>query len=489
MKKIVYSLVLIFACVISEAQTIAWSPAMDVASNTYDNLHPRVVTDRSGNPMVIWGRNSDASVFFSKWNGTGFTMPMKVNTSGLTIATAAWMGPDLASKGDTVYVVMKQTPENDSTKHIFISRSVNGGTTFSMPVQVDNIADSLSRFPVVTTDALGNPIVGFMKFDPSFGSARWAVAKSTDFGSTFATDTKASGWSGMGALVCDCCPGSITCSGNKVAMLYRDNLSNIRDMWGGISSNIGSSFTQGLGYDQGNWMLMYCPSSGPDGTIIGDTLYTAYMSGASGDELVYYNRTSLSSLSNSAGTPFTGQFVGLTQQNYPRVASAGNALATVWKQSVSGTDYLVSSFTNNATVGLYQMDTIASSYVMNGDVAMIDGKIFAVWQDFNSGTVKYRMGTYTSVTGITENIEQNSFSVYPNPANDYVNIHLSPSFQTQPLRISVCNALGKEILNNQSEITFGNILLNTKSFSNGVYFITLQSGTATCTKKIIVNNK
>lgn len=485
--KILYSAFLFFACIISNAQ-ITWSPAVNVAGSSYDNLHPRIVTDRSGDPLVIWGRGSDESVFFSKWNGIGFTMPVKVNTTGLTVATAAWMGPDIASKGDTVYVVMKQTPESDSTQHIFISRSVNGGSSFATPVRVDYINDSISRFPTVTTDALGNPLVGFMKFDPSYGSARWVVSKSTDFGNSFSTDRKASGWSGMGALVCDCCPGSLVCSGNKVAMLYRDNLSNLRDMWGGISSNTGSTFTQGLAYDQGNWMLMMCPSSGPDGTIIGDTLYTTYMSGATGDELVYFNRSSLSALANSSGIPMTGQFTGLTQQNYPRMASAGNALATVWRQSVSGSNYLVSRYTADVSTGLYEDDTIAGNDVMNADVAMIDGKIFVVWQDYTTGTVKYRMGTYTPVTAITGNIQQNFFRAYPNPATDMVNIALSPDFQSQAVKVCVINSLGKEVFNSCMQSAPGTILLNTKGFSNGVYFITLQTEQGICTRKIFVSN-
>lgn len=490
MKKSTCVLILLLAASFSSpGQTITWSPAMDIASGTYENQHPRIVTDRSGDPLVIWGRSSDESVFFSKWNGSGFTTPVKINPTGVTVATAAWMGPDIAAKGDTMYIVMKETPESANTKHVLIVRSVDGGTTFSAPVQVDNIADSLSRFPVVATDDPGNPVVGFMKFDASFGNARWAVAKSVDFGNSFAADNKASGWSGTGALVCDCCPGSLVCSGSTAAMLYRDNLSNIRDMWGGISADAGSSFTQGLSYDQGNWLLMSCPSSGPDGAIIGDTLYTTYMSGSTGDELVYTNKSSLTALAGSPGIPVTGQFSGLTQQNFPRMANAGNALATVWRQSVSGSDYLISRFTADVTGGIYVMDTIAGSGVMNGDVTLTDGKLFAVWQDYNSGTVKYRMGSFSSMTGIAENAKPASFSVYPNPADNHVNIILSSSFGQGSAEITVINTLGKEIFSSRLQPVQGSILLDTEKFSGGVYFITVRSGKKTSTKKIIINNQ
>jgi hypothetical protein len=63
-----------------------------------------------------------------------------------------------------VYVVFKATPEPD-TSVIFISEDRSIQEQHFHPVQVDLIGDSLSRFPVVTVDDAGNPIVAFMKFD------------------------------------------------------------------------------------------------------------------------------------------------------------------------------------------------------------------------------------------------------------------------------------------------------------------------------------
>src|SRR5438552_2371774 len=95
--KILLATALLISAVILRAQSgVTWQMAMNVAANSYSNLHPRVVLDGSGNPMLIWGRASDESVFFSKWNGTAFTMPVKLNPSWLTVATASWMGPDIA---------------------------------------------------------------------------------------------------------------------------------------------------------------------------------------------------------------------------------------------------------------------------------------------------------------------------------------------------------------------------------------------------------
>jgi hypothetical protein len=70
--------------------------------------------------------------------------------------------------------------------------------------------------------------------------------------------------------------------GNTVVMPYRDNDNNIRDTWVGVSNDGGASFTSGMDVDQQDWLIMACPSSGPDAFIIGDNIYSTYMSGASG---------------------------------------------------------------------------------------------------------------------------------------------------------------------------------------------------------------
>lgn len=441
-------------------------------------MHPRMSLDASGNPLVIWGRMSDESVFFSQWNGTMFTTPIKLNGT-LTVAGASWMGADIASHGDTVYVVMKQTPEADTASHIYIVHSYNGGMTFSAPLKIDNIADSISRFPTVTTDATGNPIVAFMKFNNTLGASRWAVSQSTDYGNTFSIDVKASGWGGA-TDVCDCCPGAIVIEGNNCAMLYRNNNSNIRDTWMGVSATNSASFTNGCNIDNNNWMLMSCPSSGPDGIIIGDTVYSVFMNGESGNYRNYLSKSSLSNVTVNSVTNLTGTIAGLSQQNYPRVASNGNEVAIIWKQVISGNAQLPILFTNDIAKGFpATYDTVDLADITNADVAIANGNIFVIWEDDNSQTVKFRSGTFTpSTTRIQETISQTLFSISPNPATHTLNIQST----TATAKLFVTDLLGQQIYSNQIQ---NNIQLNTTEWNNGIYFITLQSGKSIFTQKFI----
>ena len=143
-------MLLISVTSVNAQSNITWNGmGMDIANNSHDNRHPRIALDGAGNPLVIWGRMSDESVFFSRWNGTMFTAPVKLNPSWLTVSMGSYLAPEIASKGDTVYVVVKRTPETVDTNRIFIFTSFNGGLSFNPPVELAFIADSISGYPSV----------------------------------------------------------------------------------------------------------------------------------------------------------------------------------------------------------------------------------------------------------------------------------------------------------------------------------------------------
>ncbi len=467
---------LIFSCAIflSNLQAqITWNATIDVAMSSFGNDHPRMVTNGSGNPMIIW--SSSGNVMFSRWTGTAFSTPVQLNQGGVSVAGGGWMGPEIASHGDTVYVVFKQTPENSSNSNVWCTRSFDGGATFSAPVQVQNIGTDISRFPVVTTDVLGNPIVGFMRFNSLFGDPRWVVTTSSDFGNTFSADVLASGWSSPTSEVCDCCPGSMASSDSIVAMLYRDNNNNLRDCWVGISTDGGSTFSGGMDVDQQGWNINSCPSSASDGIIIGDTLYSTFMSAASGTSRVYFNRASISAMTGAAGTLLTGNISGLLQQNYPRISNAGNAVAIAWKQIVNGNSQLPILFSDDITNGQpFVMDTVKLDNITNTDIALTTGNVYVAWQDDNSGTVKFRSGTYSPVFSGIKKLVVDNLTVYPNPSED--GWTLNGNYNGTKLKIELFDIQGKLIQSTMIN-NYGNLnhKVEHSTLSEGTYFIRISN--------------
>ncbi len=433
-KIITVCIFLLFGSILAQAQ-IVWSGSVSPFGKTFGNFHPRVVVDRTGNPMIIWGRNSDASVLFSRWGGSAFAPPVKLNPEGISIATQGWMGPDIASKGDTLYVVMKKIPESDAANRILLVRSTDGGISFSSAKEIGFINDSISRFPTINVDSQGNPIVAFMKFNCTFGDSRWAVMKSTDMGNTFSVDIKASGQAG--GAICDCCPGSVTSSFDKVAMLYRTNISNIRDSWIGLSTDNAISFPVGYNVDNNNWEINSCPATGPDGVIIGDTLYSVFMNAASGKSKTYLSKFDINGTTANSVIALTPSVSGVSIQNYPRVDAYGSALAIVWKQTVNGTDQLPLLFTNDVSKGIQTSvsELVDASDITNADVALSEGNIYVVWEDDASGTIKYRAGKYTTITASV--IDDSLLpSISPNPATNFIEISVGANGRS-PLQSTV----------------------------------------------------
>ncbi len=422
MKNTVTILSLLIATILpTQAQLVVWDADVSISSGSTGYYRPMVVTDGSGNPMVLW--NNAQSVYFSRWDGSAFTAPVKINPEGVNVAGSYWMGPDIASKGDTVYIVYKETPEDQVGKHAWCVASFDGGATFGAPVQVDNLGnDALSRFTTVAVDELGNPVVAFMKFTTSFENHEWAVCTSNDYGQSFSTEVVASGWSSVSAEACDCCSSTLVQSNGNVAMLYRDNNSNIRDSWAGISTDGGATFSGGVNMDQQNWYIASCPSSGPDGFILGDTIYSTFMSSASGKGRVYYSKSSISGMNSQGGVLLTDMIDNLGSQNFPRISTNGTYMATAWIQNIGPQKEIAFNFSNNLNGFDKSYEVIYQANTAWVDIAMVGDQIYLVWQDESDDVLRFKKGRISPI-GIAENTQQN-IQVMPNPASQYWNIQL-----------------------------------------------------------------
>ena len=462
---------------------ISWSVPVAVASASFGNLHPRISVDAAGDPLVIWGNNSSNKVYFSRWENGNFTPPVALNPASIPVFTASWASPDLAASGDTVYVVYKHTPED--VNHIYLVHSYNGGANFSAPQRVDYIADSLSRFPAVSTDADGNPLVAFMKFGPGFSNARYVVARSADHGQSFLSDVPASGFSG--GDVCDCCPATLTSTGNSVALLYRDNLNNLRNSWAGVSQDGGATFPSGIQVDKTNWIINACPSSGPDGVLVGDSLYAVFMSAASGKTRCYFSKSALSDQQIASTQALTGNFAGLSQQNYPRIASSDSTVAIAWKQAVDGVGQVGLFFTKNIFAGLPPAyEIVTTENIANVDLALHKGALYLVWENEQTGTVEFRKGTYSTTSLPEPQPVSNQLHLYPNPLTDapltvQVDMELN-----EPVLYTIKNSLGALIMQNTARLEAGFLQIEPMpELAAGMYYLLVRAADSTYMAKFV----
>ncbi|RYZ25698.1 MAG: T9SS type A sorting domain-containing protein [Sphingobacteriales bacterium] len=166
---------------------------------------------------------------------------------------------------------------------------------------------------------------------------------------------------------------------------------------------------------------MACPSSGPDGIIVNDTLYSVFRSSASGQR-VYLGKSTLSGQQLVSSSKIIPDFTGLSSQDFPRIAHSGNAAAIAWKQVSGGVAArAVVAFTSNIHNGFADYDTVGISGVTNVDVAMKAGEIHVIWENDATGTVMYSKGTYSTTT-VPSVAAPAPIAVFPNPASKCVTI-------------------------------------------------------------------
>jgi hypothetical protein len=451
------------------AQSVVWSTPLPVSNDaSYGFTRPRIAVC-NGVPVAVWGNESTKHVYASRFVNGAFSTPVQVTPNGFQAFVFDWTAQEIASAGDTLFLSFSDA----ASTHAYLVRSIDGGLTFGDTVQVDNIGTDVPRFPTVQALPGGNAAVMYMRFDMSFANPRYSVTRSMNGGATFMPDTNAT--ENIPGEPCDCCPGTLVSDGNRMALLYRNNDSNIRDSWASVSLNGGASFDSGVRVDSSNWMLMSCPSSGPDGYLYGDTLASVFMNGAGGTK-VYASGLDLNTMQ-----PTSRKQIALVagQQNYPRIAGRGDTLGVVWQQKI-GTPVKIaftSSFNGINGLGI-DVDTLSLSLSGNQgtpDIAYGNGKLHVVFTDDASQKVYYTSAVLPQIATSTNRpiLPSTIFTVTQKDQNQ-LEVSFIESF-SGPAVLTLTSVLGQVL----SEKPFDSIqqgqkvLVDGSSLSNGIYMLTL----------------
>ncbi|NDC41524.1 MAG: hypothetical protein EBZ77_08240, partial [Chitinophagia bacterium] len=353
---------------------------------------------KSNNPMVVWGDDA-GKAWFSRWGGEAFTTPEQLNTPGSQVYTSSWAGPDIAGRGDTVYVVYKALPVDKG--HIYITHSYDAGLHFAVPDQVETDKPGLVRAPIVTADNAANPFVSYIRANADESDARIMVNRSDDLGESFKGEVQGSIL--YEGLSCECSPPSLAVSGNAAILLYRSVVGAVRNIYASLSAEGGQRFNYGLQVDSTRYKPASCPQSGADCEIVGDNVYGVYSSG-DGDNGLAYLLTMPLSKKEFRVRPITGPVAGVVMQSFPRLSGAANAAAVVWTQTAAGNNQVCMSFSDNLSQGFPSVyDTVAEGVMVNADVAVGGGYVYVVWEDHVNRCVMFRRGVYTARKAVVEN--------------------------------------------------------------------------------------
>ena len=327
---------------------------------------PRVVITANESPFVIWSKaTTPKAIRGRKWNGTAFGNAVDLVNADLM--PTGFIGPEVAAKGDTLYLIFESLLHNNHV--IYLKRSVDGGLTFSDTIRVsDNSNTHKFAMPNIGIREDGNPVISYMESTTSWLDWKQMVKTSFDFGTTFSAAVDVS------ALApgepCDCCQSTLVTKGNDVYLLFRNNDNNVRNTYIAKSSDNGVTFTSAQDLDDVNWVLNSCPTSSPVGAVLGDSMMVIRRNGGSGINELYKSNVNTNNLQKDYFTQV--QQTGSSLQDQPKIATDLNYFVSVWEENRNGNKecfYNVQASDGESLHNSVLSDTITFGHKLEPDIA------------------------------------------------------------------------------------------------------------------------
>lgn len=444
------------------AQELApsFGPVMPVTpTNSTGSTRPRIALVQDSIPLVMWTKTGSGNgiVYVSRWNGTGFDPAMQISPSGLNVYTSTGEGGDIAARGDTVFIVFFTTDSRS-----YSVRSVDGGVTWGDTVRIDHrTGGDMAYTPDVQILPGGNPVVVFESANSSMTNTREMVCRSNDGGMTFSMETDAH--LGIVGQPCECCPPSVLINDSMVYVLYRNNDNNLRNIVMTISSDSGNTFPVTSEFDQTNWNISSCPTSGPEAMFYADSILTVWKSSFK----VYYGTGHATNGGEGMHYLIEPSLTSGVIQRSPSVCGSGDTIVFTWDDrrtsnydvyiaiSGSGPQQFSTVFMFNDSTG-----TTENGIQQTPHAAYHNGTIHLVYQDATSGKVMYRSATIAGVVGVPETSDENLIATYPTVVTEALTVNLLPGQSNVTARIfSVTGELisTTTLLNQQNEINCANL--------------------------------
>lgn len=401
-------LVLCTECKFSPAQSsVFYLQPEDTVSigSTYGSVRPRIALTSGNIPLVMWGRSS-GQIYVSRWNGSGFSPAQQVNPAGVSVYTSSVEGPNMESRGDTVFISYFTNPTNAS--RIYVQASYDGGITWQDTVRVDAQSSLHPYTPDIAIRPGGHPLIAFEVSTSTMTNPSQLVCVSSDGGQNFTPEVSASA-NGPGQP-CECCPPKVMEKNGNVYVFYRNNVGNVRDIHVGISTDLGASFPTVLRIDSSGWVLPGCPSQGTDMMHSGDSLLGVWMSEINNESRIILGGIHSSDLGIMNSRILDMQMTGVLTQRNPTIAGRGDTIAACWEDNRWNSNFnCFVSFSMGGTAGLGNtvlplsdsLNSVTGNQV-TPDVAFGNSCFYFVFQNAFSNAVIFRKACLSGVGMLPE---------------------------------------------------------------------------------------
>lgn len=435
MKKLFLSIFLMYN-LIGFAQSLNFSDIEYINPNEAASRRPRICLV-NGEPLVMFTKNSNSEkIVVNKKEGGVWLGENIISEEGVNFQSGTRIGPAIASFGEIVYVayILESSPSQ-----VVYQKSVDGGLNFSEYEVAYELGDELAEGIDVLVLPDGNPVIAFIHYEPGWFNAQQVVVRSYDQGFSF-TDLIT-----IDDSPCECCTPSLFMSDSIYGVSYRDNDFNIRTFKLRVSVNESADFTETIETDLTNWEVNMCPVSSSDGFIVGDTLYSTWMSRPSSINEVFMSRTHIGNQEVVDWSPVDSS-EDYGSQNHPKMDGNSNTQVVVWEENRETKYDIFGVVIQN---GVYEPSfsfTLGDSIEHKENPDLIYDEVLdlfhLVYRNKGENAVVYRT---LEPSGLNlEELNSNLLHVYPNPATTEIRFDLNDSFEEADYKIT--NSLGELVL-------------------------------------------
>ncbi len=442
--------------------TVDWADSVQVTLTTKTITAPRIARLANGTPLVVWGENGPNRILCARLENGVFSAPVTAVKTPTTPALFGFGGFDVATFGDTIYIVFEQ-----GTSGIKLAKSIDGGLVFGTPTVVQGtVPGGAATLATIATDAAGNPIVNYIREITSPGASQ-EIRRSTDGGLTFAPPVTVNA-PAPGGKVCECCTPDLLVSGDSAWAVFRNNNANLRDIWVSRSTDLAASFTAATDVDATNWMINICPISGPKiGRFHGDSLVTAWASAASGKNRVFVSTMNGATMGGGQQVdfqPITGANAVQTQAD---LAAEGDTTAVIYREGKQ----LVFHFSTDGVVNLPKQTQVfgaAGHDLFYPSLRFEAGVFHLAYVDAAHGQVLYRQGKLAAPVS-TATFLPGELCLFPNPTDGFLNIDFDGFQKNRMQWAAIFSADGQLVF--EKKLAEKNGQLDLRELASGVYFL------------------
>jgi uncharacterized repeat protein (TIGR01451 family) len=290
-----------------------WSTA-NISNNAGSSGEPSITTDGT-NLYVTWQDNTfgNVEILFSKSTdgGTTWSSPANISNNG-----GFSFEPSITADGTNLYVTWYDDSSGNS--EILFSKSTDGGTTWSSPVNISNNA-RFSERPSITADGTNLYVTWH---DGSFGFPEILFSKSTDGGATWSSPVNISNNGGFSEFP------SITTVGTNLYVTWGDSSFGNVEILFSKSTDGGTTWSSPVNISNNGGF-----SNAPSITTVGTNLYVTWHDFIPGNTEILFSKSTDGGATWSIPANISNNG-GLSE--FPSITAVGTNLYVTWRDNSSG---------------------------------------------------------------------------------------------------------------------------------------------------------